>query len=164
MTSKRNFDKVNFGHWQIKTWYVCLSQASLTVINCILYRYFSPYPLSESEQQEGVPTSSDPFKAARAADRKSLYGKHQSGRTHGRTADLLANGLSRENDSESSGHTTLWVCDRCFKYTTEGVLWEVHVVGLFKSLSSILIKSFSIRKIVNGLILPVEKSTNVVRM
>ncbi|GJJ13942.1 hypothetical protein Clacol_008199 [Clathrus columnatus] len=99
MTSKRNFDRVNFGHWQIKTWH--------------------------SEQEEGVPTSSDPFKAARAADRKSLSGGQRSGRTHGRTADLLANGLHREN--EPSGHTTLWVCDRCFKYMREGVLWEVHI-------------------------------------
>lgn len=25
MTSKRNFDRVNFGHWQIKTWYRLVS-------------------------------------------------------------------------------------------------------------------------------------------
>ena len=25
ITAKRNFDKVNFGRWQIKTWYVCSS-------------------------------------------------------------------------------------------------------------------------------------------
>lgn len=28
ITAKRNFDKVNFGRWQIKTWYVCLYYSS----------------------------------------------------------------------------------------------------------------------------------------
>lgn len=26
MTAQRNFDKVNFGQWQIKTWYVTISR------------------------------------------------------------------------------------------------------------------------------------------
>ncbi|EMD41397.1 hypothetical protein CERSUDRAFT_42122 [Gelatoporia subvermispora B] len=34
ITAKRNFDRVTFGRWQIKTW------------------YFSPYPLTESETDE----------------------------------------------------------------------------------------------------------------
>ncbi|KAI0683752.1 acyl-CoA N-acyltransferase [Cytidiella melzeri] len=40
ITAKRNFDKVNFGKWQIKTW------------------YFSPYPLIETETDEVAPSSS----------------------------------------------------------------------------------------------------------
>ncbi|KAF8588449.1 acyl-CoA N-acyltransferase [Ramaria rubella] len=111
LTAKRNFDRVNFGHWQIKTW------------------YFSPYPVSESEQDEGsAPTSSDPFKAARAADRQRQMGglPRSTLRAHGRTADLVAGGLGRNSNAVPSGYTTLWVCDRCFKYMREGVQWELH--------------------------------------
>lgn len=25
----------------------------------------------------------------------------------------------------------LWVCDKCFKYMSEGLSWELHVVRLF---------------------------------
>ncbi|KAF8531027.1 acyl-CoA N-acyltransferase [Gautieria morchelliformis] len=110
ITAKRNFDRVNFGHWQIKTW------------------YFSPYPVSDIEQEEGlVPASSDPFAAARAADRQRLHGgmSRSTHRAHGRTADLVAGGLSRDSNVPL-GDTTLWVCDRCFKYMREGVLWELH--------------------------------------
>ncbi|EKM60584.1 uncharacterized protein PHACADRAFT_82828 [Phanerochaete carnosa HHB-10118-sp] len=57
ITARRNFDKVIFGKWSIRTW------------------YFSPYPLMESEVE-----------------------------------------------SEAA----LWVCDRCFKYMTEGAVWEGH--------------------------------------
>ncbi|KAF8525214.1 acyl-CoA N-acyltransferase [Hysterangium stoloniferum] len=109
LTAKRNFDKVNFGHWQIKT------------------RYFSPYPVSETEQEDGHPMSSDPFKAARAADRQRVVGVHRTTvRAHGRTADLVAGGMIRDRDTEPSGQSTLWVCDRCFKYMREGMQWEVH--------------------------------------
>ena len=38
--------------------------------------------------------------------------------------DLFAGAVSRENAS-----SVLWVCDRCFKYMTDGTSWEVHMVG-----------------------------------
>ncbi|KIJ32089.1 hypothetical protein M422DRAFT_783622 [Sphaerobolus stellatus SS14] len=107
LTAKRNFDRVNFGHWQIKTW------------------YFSPYPVTESEQDDGHgPQTSDPFKAARNADRRGSGIHRTTLRAHGRTADLVAGGLDRERDEQ--GYSTLWVCDRCFKYMRDGVQWEVH--------------------------------------
>lgn len=33
MTNKRNFDRVNFGHWQIKTWYLFLTLLCLSGLN-----------------------------------------------------------------------------------------------------------------------------------
>lgn len=76
-----------------------------------------------------MPASSDPFAAARAADKQRLQGgiPRATLRAHGRTADLVAGGLGR--DSAPSGYTTLWVCDRCFKYMREGVHWELHTVS-----------------------------------
>ncbi|KAF8499008.1 acyl-CoA N-acyltransferase [Russula emetica] len=77
-STRRNFDKVNFGTWQIKTW------------------YFSPYPLTDGDGEDVI--------------------------GHGRTMDLFAGAVNRENASE-----ILWVCDRCFKYMTDGTSWEVHM-------------------------------------
>lgn len=37
--------------------------------------------------------------------------------------DLFAGAVNRENASD-----LLWVCDRCFKYMTDGTSWEVHMV------------------------------------
>ncbi|KAI0641107.1 acyl-CoA N-acyltransferase [Trametes meyenii] len=103
ITAKRNFDKVIFGRWQIKTW------------------YFSPYPLAEAEAEDvGTPGAHTPQSAAKVAgvSRASI-------RAQGRTSDLLAGGLGR---SHATGqHPTLWVCDRCFKYMAEGLSWELHV-------------------------------------
>ncbi|KZV77544.1 acyl-CoA N-acyltransferase [Peniophora sp. CONT] len=67
ITAKRNFDKVNFGQWQIKTW------------------YFSPYPLSETEPDATPP----------AADARIPGVTRATVRSHGRTSDLLAGGLGR---------------------------------------------------------------------
>lgn len=44
-------------------------------------------------------------------------------RAHGRTADLVAGGMLRDN---ALGEATLWVCDKCFKYMRDGVSWEMH--------------------------------------
>jgi len=77
-SARRNFDKVNFGHWQIKTW------------------YFSPYPLTDGEGEDVL--------------------------GHGRTMDLFAGAVNRENVGG-----ILWVCDRCFKYMIDGTSWEVHM-------------------------------------
>ncbi|TCD71419.1 hypothetical protein EIP91_010125 [Steccherinum ochraceum] len=99
ITAKRNFDKVNFGKWQIKTW------------------YFSPYPLVETENIEdpATPTPS-------GASGSRIPGVARSTvRSHGRTSDLFAGGLVRSHGA------MLWVCDKCFKYMTEGISWELHV-------------------------------------
>ncbi|KAN0138575.1 histone acetyltransferase [Lactarius tabidus] len=77
-SARRNFDKVNFGSWQIKTW------------------YFSPYPLTDGEGEDII--------------------------GHGRTMDLFAGAVNRENPGG-----ILWVCDRCFKYMADGTSWEVHM-------------------------------------
>ncbi|KAI0761183.1 acyl-CoA N-acyltransferase [Trametes elegans] len=103
ITAKRNFDKVVFGRWQIKTW------------------YFSPYPLTEAEADDtGTPSAHTPHSAAKipGVSRSSI-------RSHGRTSDLLAGGLGRTHSTGQ--HSTLWVCDRCFKYMAEGLSWELHV-------------------------------------
>lgn len=87
--------------------------------------------MAESEQEEGTITSSDPFAAARAAEKQRMQGgvSRATVRIHGRTADLVAGagGLNRD-PAPSAGYTTLWVCDRCFKYMREGVHWELHTV------------------------------------
>ncbi|KAI6043839.1 acyl-CoA N-acyltransferase [Pisolithus marmoratus] len=42
--------------------------------------------------------------------------------SHGRTSELLAGGLTRLH--LTGEYSDLWVCDRCFKYITEGPVWE----------------------------------------
>ncbi|PCH33078.1 acyl-CoA N-acyltransferase [Wolfiporia cocos MD-104 SS10] len=104
ITARRNFDKVVFGQWQIKTW------------------YFSPYPLTESEAEDQVaaPSSHGPHSGSRipGVSRSTI-------RSHGRTSDLLAGGLGRTN--VTGERSMLWVCDRCFKYMADGISWEIHV-------------------------------------
>ncbi|KII94412.1 hypothetical protein PLICRDRAFT_36682 [Plicaturopsis crispa FD-325 SS-3] len=105
ITAKRNFDKVNFGQWQIKTW------------------YFSPYPLSETETDApGTPNAS----TSSSAQTAKIPGVNRATfKSHGRTSDLLAGGLGRTHGSGE--RSILWVCDRCFKYMADGALWELHV-------------------------------------
>ncbi|OAX40490.1 acyl-CoA N-acyltransferase [Rhizopogon vinicolor AM-OR11-026] len=102
ITAKRNFDKVNFGQWRIKTW------------------YFSPYPLTDSELEDSAGLSGG------SASTSKIPGVNRATvRSHGRTSDLLAGGLTR---SHLSGEKSiLWVCDRCFKYMAEGAAWEMHI-------------------------------------
>ena len=61
-------------------------------------RYFSPYPLTDGEGEDAI--------------------------GHGRTMDLFSGAV---NSRENVGGV-LWVCDRCFKYMTDGTSWEVHMV------------------------------------
>ncbi|KAH7884038.1 acyl-CoA N-acyltransferase [Phlebopus sp. FC_14] len=103
ITAQRNFDRVNFGQWQIKTW------------------YFSPYPLTDSEVEDGSAAQgalSTPTSKITGVNRVTV-------RSHGRTSDLLAGGLTRSH--LSGERSTLWVCERCFKYMAEGSTWELHV-------------------------------------
>jgi histone acetyltransferase HTATIP/histone acetyltransferase MYST1 len=68
------------------------------------HRYFSPYPLTDGDGEDVI--------------------------GHGRTMDLFAGAVNRENASD-----VLWVCDRCFKYMTDGTSWEVHMVRFGSPLS-----------------------------
>ncbi|KAH8101494.1 acyl-CoA N-acyltransferase [Cristinia sonorae] len=100
ITAKRNFDKVIFGKWQIKTW------------------YFSPYPLIETELPEDPST---PTPSGQSTSATRIPGVARSTvRTHGRTSDLFAGGLNRTHGA------MLWVCDKCFKYMADGASWELH--------------------------------------
>jgi hypothetical protein len=47
--------------------------------------------------------------------------------------DLFAGAVNRENASD-----ILWVCDRCFKYMTDGTSWEVHMVRFGSPLSRVM--------------------------
>ncbi|KAF9490402.1 hypothetical protein BDN71DRAFT_1454250 [Pleurotus eryngii] len=106
ITAQRNFDKVNFGMWQIKTW------------------YFSPYPLTEVETDD-IPVLNDGTMSPSPSASKIHGITRTSARSHGRTSDLLAGGLQRSH--MSSEKATLWVCDKCFKYMADGSSWELHV-------------------------------------
>jgi hypothetical protein len=147
--SKRNFDKVVFGQWQIKTWCVCarlrsalwVQSVHLEVFNSnIVFRYFSPYPVTESESNDAASSSTprDPSTPA-GPSQKVLGVARTSIRAHGRTSDLLAGGLNRNHSKLEQ--SVLWVCDRCFKYMTDGTLWEVHTV---RATSSPLLGFFEI--------------------
>ena len=133
ITAKRNFDKVIFGRWQIRTWCV----ATWTLRGHLLInrwcRYFSPYPLTETEIDEhGTASTPGPSHAHSHAGSSISAGRipgvaRSSLRSHGRTSDLLAGGLGRNHGTGEK--STLWVCDKCFKYMAEGQSWELHVVS-----------------------------------
>ena len=119
MTAQRNFDKVNFGQWQIKTWCVSCSGKWDVWIH-MSRRYFSPYPLIESEGEESTTPQGRP-------STPTLKTPSVNRRSHGRTSDLLAGGIMR---SYLAGEkSVLWVCERCFKYMAEGSVWELHAVS-----------------------------------
>ncbi|KAF8627298.1 hypothetical protein AX17_006343 [Amanita inopinata Kibby_2008] len=104
ITAQRNFDRVHFGEWQIKTW------------------YFSPYPLTESELEDSA--APGPHKGAAGSRIPGI--PRSTPRSHGRTSDLLAGGLGRQNIGPGGERATLWVCDMCFKYMADGLTWEMH--------------------------------------
>ena len=91
------------------------------------FRYFSPFPVTESESNDtasstvarGPSTPAGPSQKVPGVARTSI-------RAHGRTSDLLAGGLNRSHAKLEQ--SVLWVCDRCFKYMTDGTLWEFHTV------------------------------------
>ncbi|KAH9939012.1 acyl-CoA N-acyltransferase [Epithele typhae] len=102
ITAKRNFEKVVFGRWQIRTW------------------YFSPYPLSEEADETAAPSARGQSSSVRGS---GVARPAQP--AHGRTSDLFVGGATR---SSGLGHNaTLWVCDRCFKYMADGISWELHI-------------------------------------
>ena len=97
------------------------------------FRYFSPYPLTETEINEHAsgstpgPTHSHVGSSISAGRIPGVA--RASLRSHGRTSDLLAGGLGR-NHGAAGEKSTLWVCDKCFKYMAEGQSWELHVVSV----------------------------------
>ncbi|TFK38680.1 acyl-CoA N-acyltransferase [Crucibulum laeve] len=108
ITAQRNFEKVTWGDWEIKTW------------------YFSPYPLIETEIEE---LSRDKDSREQVASTSAAHGfkipgvARTTARSHGRTSDILAGGLGRQHAGEKA---TLWVCELCFKYMADCTTWEVH--------------------------------------
>jgi hypothetical protein len=85
-------------------------------------RYFSPYPLTESEADELAVTP-----GSTASQPVKIPGVHKvTARSHGRTSDLLAGGLGRAHAGERS---MLWVCEMCFKYMADCNSYELHIVG-----------------------------------
>ncbi|KAF8878430.1 acyl-CoA N-acyltransferase [Infundibulicybe gibba] len=104
ITAQRNFDRVHFGDWQIKTW------------------YFSPYPLTETETDEAPLSHNTNGTGSHGPGRIPGVNK-ATPRSHGRTSDLLAGGLGRTQLVEKA---MLWVCEMCFKYMADGSSWELH--------------------------------------
>ncbi|TDL28905.1 acyl-CoA N-acyltransferase [Rickenella mellea] len=110
ITATRNFDKVIFGTWEIKTW------------------YYSPYPLSDAEADDTSNNSGPSHKGSAVSSSMRIHNVPKTSvRAHGRTSDLLAGGLSRNNASAEKSN--LWVCDRCFKYMRDGSTLELHKRG-----------------------------------
>ncbi|KAJ6466999.1 acyl-CoA N-acyltransferase [Mycena sanguinolenta] len=116
ITAQRNFDKVHFGKWLIRTW------------------YFSPYPLMENEESDlpvggpnalnghlNAPNGAGPSSAASPVP-KITGVRHTTARSHARVLDLLAGGLARSNETKAM----LWVCEFCFKYMSDPTLYEIH--------------------------------------
>jgi len=92
-----------------------------------VFRYFSPYPVTDSETNDAASSSAPRDSSTPAGPSQKVVGVARSSmRAHGRTSDLLAGGLNRNHSRLEQ--SVLWVCDRCFKYMTDGTLWEVHIV------------------------------------
>ncbi|EJD55240.1 hypothetical protein AURDEDRAFT_179022 [Auricularia subglabra TFB-10046 SS5] len=119
ITSKRNFDKVIYGQYIMRTW------------------YFSPYPITETEHAQAHPQHngkdhsvsdaappSPPRSASASGSRRPSGVVRTTLRAHGRTADIVAGGLGRDN---VQGETTMWVCERCFSYAPDGASLEFHL-------------------------------------
>ncbi|KAK0475754.1 acyl-CoA N-acyltransferase [Armillaria novae-zelandiae] len=101
ITEQRNFEKVVFGDYVIRTW------------------YFSPYVTSEKPDPPGDQESQqDPLidhVRTHIVQRSTLP-------TQGRAVDFAC-GTAKAAGLEKS---VLYVCDMCFKYTTDGMTWELH--------------------------------------
>lgn len=116
----RNFDKVRFGKWLIKTWSVRSSNDNIHLTNNIICRYFSPYP----EEEEASTSTANVRGSARGTGKGNGRGGHGSKRGTGRGRGRADGSLSPGDDS------MLWVCERCFKYTRDGTMLELHSVRL----------------------------------
>jgi histone acetyltransferase HTATIP/histone acetyltransferase MYST1 len=146
LTARRNFDLVNFGEYQMKTWYDTICCGSQGALLMPVLRYFSPYPITESESEELSQAISKETSANSRADTDNSHspaakngstttrkttgkGLHRTTlRSHGRTADMLAGGLNRDIALKNGEPNVLWVCNKCFKYMNEGLPYEIHTV------------------------------------
>ncbi|KAJ1303820.1 hypothetical protein OPQ81_008242 [Rhizoctonia solani] len=104
LTAQRNFDRVNFDQWHIKTW------------------YYSPYPSFEDDTDTHTrprATPEGPVTATQGGMNAATQ-PAAGGTTH------VANHTTTTTENTSSGDAILWVCDRCFKYMRESTAWELH--------------------------------------
>ena len=91
----------------------------------ILLRYYSPYPLTDAEIPE-IPQTS-----AMAHELKLSTDGIRPHRWSKRLGDILTGAMNKHHWPDP---VPLYVCDRCFKYFSEIVGWEVHQVSaLFPS-------------------------------
>ncbi|KAH8120493.1 acyl-CoA N-acyltransferase [Phellopilus nigrolimitatus] len=97
-STPKNFDKVNFGQWQIKTW------------------YYSPYPLASVEEEEMSGVAGSSRHGMTGSSARGNHAKRGAGRGRARVPDVRS----------SNEGSILWVCDRCFKYMREGSMLELH--------------------------------------
>ncbi|EJD04242.1 acyl-CoA N-acyltransferase [Fomitiporia mediterranea MF3/22] len=99
----RNFDKVIFGRWKIKTW------------------YHSPYPISAMED-ESVSVSIGPSKqgGTSSSNGRSQLAKRSNTRGRPQTPNP-------QNSHATADESVLWVCERCFKYMQDGSMLELHM-------------------------------------
>ncbi|KZP26050.1 hypothetical protein FIBSPDRAFT_820112 [Athelia psychrophila] len=102
MTGQRNYDKVNFGTWQIKTW------------------YHSPYPLSDVDVDDDSATTTTPAIRVAGVGRGHGNARPQASRNN----DIYVGSLGRTQ--VITERPLLWVCDRCFKYMADGPTWDIH--------------------------------------
>jgi len=95
----KNFEKVCFGNWEVKTW------------------YFSPYPLIDFEVDDldASTPHSQPVRIGGVS--------RGAGRSHGRTLDIL---MGTADKARGNDRAALFVCEMCFKYMTDASAYEAH--------------------------------------
>ncbi|KAL5518698.1 hypothetical protein ACEPAH_381 [Sanghuangporus vaninii] len=96
----RNFDKVVFGRWLIKTW------------------YYSPYPIQV--------TDDDSVSASANTNRQSVAVSTNRGQQSKRGSARVRQRPQNSEDGTPAEKPMLWVCDKCFKYMQDGSLYELH--------------------------------------
>ncbi|KAF8674699.1 MYST (SAS MOZ) family [Rhizoctonia solani] len=104
LTAQRNFDRVCFDQWSIKTW------------------YYSPYPSFEDDTDTHTRPRATPEGPTTAAQGSA----HPTAQSTADGTTPAANHTTAAAESAASSDSTLWVCDRCFKYMREANAWELH--------------------------------------
>lgn len=88
----------------------------------ILFRYYSPYPLWETEPEDHLSIQSSSNKASPSPGSRSAVNI----RALTRASDLFIGNVGQ--DDVSTENSILWVCDKCFKYMRDGMSFELHSV------------------------------------
>ncbi|CEL53002.1 histone acetyltransferase MYST1 [Rhizoctonia solani AG-1 IB] len=104
LTAQRNFDRVCFDQWSIKTW------------------YYSPYPSFEDDTDTHTRPRATPEGPATAGQ----GGAHSTTQLAAGGATPAGNHITAAAENTASSDSTLWVCDRCFKYMREANGWQLH--------------------------------------